>query len=270
MDNLGPENESILEINLDGCNRKFAFYHPSGTFALTPASKTLIHAIIQNKDKLHGVGIDWGSGIGCLAIVAASLESVDKVYGLEISKRDVDVSYENAKTNQVFDKVEFFHSDSYSPLMEKDKKILWGFNMKVDFIISNPPSSEGDDGFGFRREVLKGGRTFLKKDGIVFLNISLQYGQSRIEDLVKDVEGYHYKGLLYSTEWVPFDLNREDLLHCLEMYKHEEENGGMEYTFKSADLNISSYINAATAYEDYQKTGKSPLTRWQTHLFQLI
>lgn len=59
----------------------------------------------------------------------------------------------------------------------------------VDFVLSNPPSSQGDDGFGFRREVLRG-REFLKKGG--------------------------------------------------------------------------------KAYEYYRKTGSSPLTRWQTHLFEAI
>lgn len=270
MENNDLDNKSMVEIDFEGCHNQFSFYHPPGTFALTPASKTLIEAIIRKKDLLHGMGLDWGSGIGCLAIVAASVAMVDKVYGLEISKRNVDVSFENAKTNNVFDKVDFLHSDSYNPYSEEDKTTLSYLYNKVDFILANPPSSEGDDGFGFRREVLKGAKTFLKKDGRIFLNISFQYGQLRIENLVKEVEGYRYMGLLYSTDWVPFDLNRADLLNCLERYKEEEGKGGINYTFKSADSNIPGYINAQAAYEYYQKTGKSPLTKWQTYLFERV
>jgi hypothetical protein len=263
------ENKSIIEVNLAGCNHQFVFDHPPGTFALTPASKTLIKAIIKNNNLLHGLGIDWGSGVGCLAIVAAKIAKVDKVYGLEISKGDVNVACENAKANNVFDKVSFLHSDSYCPYSEQDQTTISFLIKKVDFILANPPSSEGDDGFGFRREVLRGGKTFLKANGRVFLNISFQYGQLRIENLAKQVDGYLYKGLLYGTDWVPFDLNRADLLHCLGLYSEEEKNGGLEYTFKSPDANLDQYFNARTAYQYFKETEKSPLTRWQTHLFEI-
>jgi hypothetical protein len=166
--------------------------------------------------------------------------------------------------------VAFLHADSYTPYTDKDKTALADLAHNINFILANPPSSEGDDGFGFRREVLRGGKAFLKKNGKIFLNISFQYGQLRVENLVKEIEGYRYRGLLYSTDWVPFDLNRADLFHCLKLYQEEENNSGINYTFKSPAVNISGYMNAGTAYEYYQKTGESPLTRWQTHLFELV
>lgn len=260
------ENQSLVEVDLEGNHEQFVFHHPQGTFALSPASRTLINAIAGNSSLLHGVGIDWGSGVGCLAIIAARLKGVHTVYGLEISESDIKAALENARFNHVLDKVRFMRSDSYSPYLEADRIVLNSLNKGVDFILSNPPSSEGDDGFGFRREVLRGGRRFLKKGGKVFLNISFQYGESRIEHLTKEVEGYLYKGLLHSTDWVPFDLNRAHLLYCLETYCDEEAKGGMEYTFKGFDS--AEYINARTAYEYYRKTGLSPLTKWQTHLFE--
>lgn len=263
-------HQSVLELAVGEGEQRFLFHHPPGTFALTPASKTLIHTITQNQELLHGVGIDWGCGIGCLAIVAAKIAKVEKVVGLEISQRDIEVSFENAKANKVLAKVDFFHSDSYNPYLDKDKIVLSNLNNQVDFILANPPSSDGDDGFGFRREVLKGGKTYLKKGGKIFLNISFQYSPLRVENLVKEIEGYRNLGVLYSTDWVPFDLKRSDLLQCLKTYKAEEEKGGFDYTFKSADPTCSGNINARTAYQAYETTGEFPLTKWQTHLFERI
>ena len=137
---------------------------------------------------------------------------------------------------------------------------------RVNFILANPPSSENDDGFEYRRIVLRGAREYLLDGGIVFLSISYQYGP-RIERLAKDVPGFFHEGILASTEWVPFDLGRPDLLHCLELYAQEETDGGLEYTF-SNPLHPDECVNAQTALELYDKTKRSPLSKWQTHLFR--
>ncbi len=50
---------SILEEELTGGLGRLTFYHPEGTFSLTPASNILIEAIIKSQDKLNGIGIDW-------------------------------------------------------------------------------------------------------------------------------------------------------------------------------------------------------------------
>jgi 16S rRNA G1207 methylase RsmC len=71
--------KSIFTLDIDGSNQQFRFHHPPGTFALTPASQTLIQAIVQNQNLLQGMVIDWGSGVGCLAIAAARLTKVTKV-----------------------------------------------------------------------------------------------------------------------------------------------------------------------------------------------
>ena len=64
---------------------ELTFLHPPGTFALTPASVTALHAIAQNQNLLSGSGLDWGTGVGCLAIAACRIPSVTCVTGLEIS-----------------------------------------------------------------------------------------------------------------------------------------------------------------------------------------
>ena len=45
--------------------------HPPGTFALSPASLISVQAIVGNQGLLKGIGLDWGTGSGCLAITAA-------------------------------------------------------------------------------------------------------------------------------------------------------------------------------------------------------
>ncbi|MDP4268470.1 MAG: class I SAM-dependent methyltransferase [Bacteroidota bacterium] len=245
---------------------KLLFHHPVGTFSLTPASKIIIDAVIRNQDHIKGIGLDWGSGTGCLAILAARINSVKKVYGLEISEDNIKISKKNAEENGVSQKVQFILSDSYTPFKIEDREELDKLRKKVNFILSNPPSSDWDDGFGFRRIVLEGAKEYLSDNGIVFLNISFQYGKKRVESLCENIDGFTYMGLAASTEWVQFDLNRPDLLDCLKVYSQEEMNGGIEYSFFNDSSD--SYINAQSALNYFHKSGKSPLTKWQTHMFK--
>lgn len=263
--------EEITILNKDSTKGlgELTFYHPKGTFALTPASHILIDAITNNQDLIHGTGFDWGSGVGCLAILAAKIESVSKVYGLEISNNNIDIARKNAAINGVNGKVCFMLSDSYVPYAIEDKRQLDENRGKINFILANPPSSEGDDGFEFRRVVLRGAKEYLCKNGIVFLNISFQYGTKRVEELYKTIKGFSYMGVAASTDCVPFDLNRQDLLECLKIYAHEELKGGTEYMFFSdSNCDPKKYINAQEALNLYYKNGKSPLTKWQTHIFK--
>jgi hypothetical protein len=78
-----------------------------------------------------------------------------------------------------------------------------------------------------------------------------------------------YLGVIASTEWVPFDLKRPDLLECLKVYAQEERNGGHPYTFNYKESQ-GHYINAQTALENYINSGTIPLSKWQTHAFRFL
>ena len=262
------DTRSVISLDPNG-DKTAVFDHPAGTFALTPASHTLISSILEHSDLLYGTGIDWGSGVGCAAIVAAKAAPAQELIGLEIDKENLAAAIVNAEQNGVTDKIRFILADSYSPFEEDDRAVLSRLKGKTDFIVSNPPSSEGDDGFSFRREVLRGAKAYLKKGGVVFLNISFQYGQQRIDRLLEEIGGFAHRGVLYSTKPVPFDLTRSDLYLCLIRYSKEEENGGPAYTFLPA-AGESGYLDAREAFARYRKTGASPLTRWQTHLFEFL
>lgn len=239
--------------------------HPAGTFAITPASRISIRAVIACRERLSGTGIDWGSGVGGLSVAAARVPAVDRVVGLELSGDNVQAAFSNAERNGVHDKTHFCQSDSFIPESAEEQARVSSLRGQVRFVLANPPSSEGDDGFDFRRRILREAREFLVDGGLVLLSISSQYGSDRIDDLAGKIEGYAHRGVPASTDWVPFDLGRSDLLHCIELYAKTEHQGGYLYSFKSP-LNGDT-LDARTAIEGYRGTGKSPLSKWQTHLF---
>ena len=240
--------------------------HPPCTFPVSPASRVSLRAIGTSPELLSGTGIDWGSGTGILSIAAARIRAVAAVYGLDIVQENVAAARESARLNGVDDKTAFFHADSFSPFDKTESDRVKALNGQVQFILANPPSSDGDDGFDFRRRVLRESSDFLVDGGLVFLSISLQYGQRRIASLTDDVVGFTHGGVLATTDWVPF-LNRPDLVDCLKAYVTEEQRGGLNYTFALADDLTNDRVNARTAMEFYERTGQSPLSKWQTHLF---
>jgi methylase of polypeptide subunit release factors len=246
---------------------RLEFIHPKGTFALSPASHILLEAIAAHQDKLHGIGLDWGCGVGCLAILAAKIISVKAVIGLDISENNIKAATQNASANSIADKTAFLLSDSYTPFVAADRARLARLRGRIDFIVSNPPSSDGDDGFSYRRVVMDGAKEFLKQGGLVLLNISLQYGPERLASLSRDGSGFTYAGLAASTDWVPFDLNRPELLDCLKLYAKEETKGGTVYAFRDSIKKEARSISAREALVNYERYGINPLSKWQTHLF---
>ncbi len=258
---------TILDREATAGLGEILLHHPPGTFAPTPASLISLRAIGTHSQRLRGIGIDWGSGTGCLSIAAARIPAVDTVLGLEIGPENVRAGSENAVRNGVAEKVAFLVSDSYEPISPRDRDRLAGLHGKVSFLLANPPASGSGDGFEFRRRVLNGARDFLSPGGVVFLSISSQYGEQRILQLERDAPGFVYRSLLASTDWVPFDLARPDLLECLRLYAVVEEMGGQVYAFKCPSA-VNVLLDARGALRRFEATGESPLSRWQTHLFQ--
>jgi len=227
--------QTILSADMTCGLGEIQILHPPGTFALTPASLISVQAIGRHQELLAGNGIDWGSGTGCLAITVVRISQVKRIFGLEITEANVEIARKNAILNGVEDKVTFMLSNSYYPFSNNERELLDSFVGQMNFILANPPASENDDGFGYRRNVLDGARRYLVDGGLVFLNISFQYGMLRIKRLTNEVSRFVYGGLLASTDWVPFDLSRPYLLRCLEQYVQEEYQGGLEYTFANPE-----------------------------------
>lgn len=242
-------------------------HHPPGTFGVTPASRVTLEAIGRHQTLLEGRGADWGCGCGILALAASRCSNVKSVIGLDIERANVEIARQNALVN-CCENVMFVESNSFSPRDARDIEVLASFGGKFDFLIVNPPSSDGDDGFGFRRIVLRDARDYLRMGALCLVSISLQYGRRRIERLQADVPGYTFEGLLATTDWVPFDLRRADLLDCVRLYAAEEERGGLPYEFSRPDTNDEHPMNARSALEHFERSGQSPLSKWQTYLFR--
>ncbi len=266
---LRKRDETTLGDEVTRGLGEITLMHPPGTTPITPASMISVEAIAGHGHLIEGVGIDWGSGGGCLSIMAARTPGVTRVVGLEIDEANVSVARRNARLNGVEGKVEFMQSDSYAPFADGDRRSLDALKGGADFLIANPISSDDDDGFGYRRTVLRGAREFLRGGGRVFLSISYQYGRLRIAGLERDVPGFFHEGILARSQCVPFDLGRTDLLNCLKVYAREESSGGLEYEFCNPVRRYQA-MNARDSLAFYQRTGRSPLSQWQTHLFRYL
>lgn len=265
------EDVTLLADDVLGPLAPLWIRHPRGTFAPTPASRVSLAAIARWGELLSGIGIDWGTGTGCLALAAARLAAVERVVGLELSAANVHVARENAVRNGLKDKATFVEADSYAPREAEGRRLVAELRGRVGFLLANPPASYGDDGFSFRRIVLAGARDYLQPGASVFLSLSRQYGMERVLGLTRDAPGYEYERLLASSGRVPFDLGRADLLSSLEGYAAEEERGGLPYVFWAfpeggADEGATS--GAREALARFRADGLSPLTEWQVHLFR--
>ena len=258
-------SESLVEGSSTKGLGAISIAHPPGTFALTPASLAAIDAIASNQHCLSGSGIDWGTGSGCLAILASRIKTVELVIGLDIVPANVEIARMNALQNGTKGKTRFMVADSYLPQSEADRDYLHRLRGRTDFILANPPASDYGDGFGFRRAVLGSGHEYLKPGGLVLLSISSQYGGERVRRLVEEIPGYEYEGIASTTDWTHFDLRRPDLLNCLRLYAAEEKRGGYPYEFRGLATNGPQSAEAALVA--FETQGTSPMMMWQTHLF---
>lgn len=270
--NLLLADETVLTEDIIGPLAPVRIRHPAGTYPLTPASAISLEAISRHPHLFAGIGIDWGCGNGCLAIVTARLPGVERVVGLDIAPENIRVARENAERNGVADAVTFVRADSFQALTSDGAALLEELKGSVDFVVANPPASEGDDGFSYRRTILRDAGEYVRDQGSIFLQISIQYGTVRIERLTGEALGatYHHDGPIVSTAWVPFDLGREDLGQQIEDYVAAEKRREPEYTFGDPRRAGDRLINAREALAIYRESGVSPLTKWQVHRFTAV
>lgn len=231
--------------------------------SVTPASRLSLHIIDTHAHLLGSRGIDWGSGSGVLAIASATQPGVEFVLGVELDEAESGRARANAELNGVADRVAFLHADVFDPFPAADSSVLESMRGTTDFLIANPPFKPEGDGLGWRRAVLAGALEFLIPDAEVLLQVSRQYGVERTERLATDVGGYQYRGVLGSTDWVPFDQSRSDLRDALDHYAIEEKRSSELYPFLHPDEERE--IGAVEALALRNATGASPRSQWRMH-----
>lgn len=223
--------------------------------------------MIDTHPELLGArGIDWGSGSGILAVAAASHPGVELVVGLEIDPAQVRTARTNAELNGVADRTVFIRTDLFEPFPHESSESLEALEAAADFLVANPPASSGDDGLGWRRAVLEGALRYLRPGGTALLQVSRQYGLERIAGLA--AAGYRYLGLVGSSEWVPFDLDRPDLFEALEGYVAEETRTGEPYPFLHPIDDLE--IDARTTRRIWEAERVSPRSQWQVHRYEPV
>jgi SAM-dependent methyltransferase len=243
-------------------------FHPAGAEPFPPPVRAIVSALARNREVFSGEGLDWGSGYGAQAIAAAKIAKVTRVIGLERKADKVDLARENARTNKVEKKVSFLESDSFTPAAEKDRKALEKLRGRAGFLLANPPTSRDDDGFEFRRAVLRGARDFLAPRGLLVLSVAYEFGPERVDQMVAESPGFLPAGILASTNWVLFDLKQPEMLQRLTLYAQTERNGGLLYTFPDPQNPEADNISAQQALAHFEQSGQCPWTKHITLLFR--
>lgn len=230
---------------------------------VTPASRITARAIGEQAALLRGVGLDWGAGTGLLAIAAALNPSVTAIVAIEHDESAVRVARENVQAAGAGRKVRVVRADLFEPLEPAERRVLDGIRSGVDFMVANPPAATFGDGLGWRRRVLAGAREFLLDGAPSLIQISALYGQPRIEALERAAPGFRYRGVVATTDWMPFDLERADLREALSLYVEAESKGGPPYCFKAE----AGELCTAT---EVLRSGSGAFTKWQVHRFDRV
>lgn len=240
--------------------------HPTGSFAPTPATRVTLLAVADHREDLVGSGVDWGCGIGVLAIAGALAPGVERIIGLDLSRTNVTTARENARQNGVADRTAFAVSDSFEPLEAEGRALLEPLRGSLDFVLANPPASASNDGFDFRRRVIGEGADFLRPGGLVLVQALSAYGPARVEELAGTE--YRYDGVVARTDLVPLDFALEPIRRQHATYVRQEQGGGRPYEFFLGDESAgpSTAVEALDALAD----GEPVLGRWQVHRFRRL
>jgi release factor glutamine methyltransferase len=150
--------------------------------------------LMKNSFKRYKI-VDVGTGCGNIAVsIAKNLDNVE-IYATDISMEALDLARENAKLNNVSNRIVFLWGNLLEPLSKKEK-----FN----FIISNPPYIKaedmmllpdevkkfephvalngGNDGLKFYREIIATSCDYLEDNG--YLAFEIGYAQvEKVKDL---------------------------------------------------------------------------------------
>lgn len=259
----GPVGSTRLGSEILGVLDPVVLEHPPATFEPTAATRISLKALADQGWRLGGRGIDWGCGVGGLAIVAARLPDVEGVVGLDLVPENVQAARRNAHRNGVGLRARFYVADSFDAVDEEGRRTLAELEGRGRFVLANPPASDGDDGLSFRRAILRGARRYLEEGGEAWFQVSGHYGERRIGALADDVPGYRWAGLLTESCRAPL-ASGALLTRYLRFNAAEEERGGLPYELTTPS---GDQIDARTALDLWTREEIRPLTRWQVHRF---
>lgn len=165
-----------------------------------PDTETLVEAVIEKiKEKGFKKSAEVGIGSGCISISIAKYTDIECV-GSDISPVAVETAVENAKNNEVEDRVKFYLGDVFKGIPEG----------KYDIVVSNPPYIRqkdmetlmddvknyephtalygGKDGLDFYRRITEEGKELLNDGGYIFYEIG--YDEAVEVSQILEVNGF--------------------------------------------------------------------------------
>ncbi|MFH1715420.1 MAG: peptide chain release factor N(5)-glutamine methyltransferase [Elusimicrobiota bacterium] len=184
-----------------------------------PETELLVEQVIsraKGNDPEKGIVIDVFTGSGNIAIsLAKNMENV-AVYGIDIDDNALKCAEQNAVNNIVADKVNFIKGDVLKPLC------AYPLKNSVDIITANPPYIKtgelaglepevqnepksaldgGDDGLDFYKRLIKESKEYLKKDGL----LAMEIGADLKGEVVDLLEEYGYKDINVIPDYAGLD-----------------------------------------------------------------
>ena len=175
-----------------------------------PETEELVSLVISQQTPYNQklTILDIGTGTGCIAISLAKNLHNANVYALDVSKKAIEVSEENAKLNET--NVTFLESD----ILNRDHWNLIFKDLKFDTIVSNPPYVRNlektemknnvlqnephlalfvadDNPLIFYKAITEFASKYLKKDGQLYFEIN-QYLGKEMTDLL---ENYNFRNV---------------------------------------------------------------------------
>ena len=196
----------------------FEFNADWATFYPRPETELLVEKALEflpkKSDAVCNI-LDIGTGCGNIAISLTKYVPSSRIVALDISDAALRVASENASASGVAEKVELVKSNLFEGLSEKYRNFF-------DLIISNPPYiSRGDfsslshrvkedpfialyggkDGLDFYRRIAQKAGDYLKKEGILIMEIGYDQAE-RVKEILNatgkfgDIELYKdYSGI---------------------------------------------------------------------------
>lgn len=180
-----------------------------------PETETLVEIVIARlRNSPQAKIIDLGTGSGAIAISLAKNLKDSFIFATDISADALTVAKTNAKKHSVEKRIDFLCGDLFEPLKNKN---LEG---SIDCVVSNPPYVSQDEfdqlppevkdhepivalktdeeGTFFHKKIIEGSLDFLKKGGIIALEVGL--GQaSKVADLIRNHE--NFKDIEIKEDW---------------------------------------------------------------------
>ncbi len=165
-----------------------------GVFIPRPETEILVETVIKQmsdlRSQISDINIlDIGTGSGCIAISLAKFLSNVSITATDISLKALEMARDNARENNVADKIKFIHSDLFTRYEVR--------GTKYEIIVSNPPyiATEdinalpievqhepeialdgGRDGLLFYGKIIKDAPRYLKAEGYLIMEIG--FGKS--------------------------------------------------------------------------------------------